>query len=578
VGCDEASSDQAFQKAQLATVARRCQNIIGDIAMSLRFEYLLLSAGLAACVASPLAFSQATWPTAGHDLKNSRSQPNENKISNKTVGGLSLKWSLDTSGDVTANPAVEGDYLYFPDSAGFLYKVNKNTGAIVWKNPVSNYTGIAGDFARATPAISGNKLILGNQSGKFLQAFGQPAPQAARVFAVDKDTGAALWSTQVDSTPLSYVTHSAIIANGYAYVGVASNEELVAAFVPPLYWQWQFRGSVVALNVNTGLITWQTYTVPTGYYGGSVWGSTGAADLARNQIYMATGNNYMVPPTVLTCLGNGGSPATCINPDNHFDSIIAIDMSSGAIKWAGRGLPSDVWSVACGLVTPGFTVGPGFPGVYGNCPNANPATAGPDYDFAQGPMLFADTGSDADVGLVGAGQKSGMFWAFRAKDGKLVWSKQVAPGGVTGGLQWGSATDGQSIYVAAANSGPSNNGGGVGALPWTLKDGTTTTSGGWAALDAKSGNVQWTTKDPQGSRAEAAVSLANGVVFGCNLDATPAHAGTMYALDAKTGKPLWSYNSGGPCNAGPSIADGMVYWGSGTFTGFGPKKVFAFGL
>jgi hypothetical protein len=31
--------------------------------------------------------------------------------------------------------------------------------------------------------------------------------------------------------------------------------------------------------------------------------------------------------------------------------------------------------------------------------------------------------------------------------------------------------------------------------------------------------------------------------------------------------------------AGPSIADGMVYWGTGTFQGApGPKKVYAFGL
>ena len=74
--------------------------------------------------------------------------------------------------------------------------------------------------------------------------------------------------------------------------------------------------------------------------------------------------------------------------------------------------------------------------------------------------------------------------------------------------------------------------------------------------------------------AEAAVSGANGVVFGCNL----AAGGTMRALNARTGEVLWSFDSGGPCNAGPSIADGMVYWGSGTFNGFGPKKVFAFGL
>jgi len=77
------------------------------------------------------------------------------------------------------------------------------------------------------------------------------------------------------------------------------------------------------------------------------------------------------------------------------------------------------------------------------------------------------------------------------------------------------------------------------------------------------------------------VSGANGVVFGCNMD--PVN-GTMYALDARSGAVLWSFNSNansptyGACTAGPTIADGMVFWGTGTFTGAGPKKVFAFGL
>lgn len=518
----------------------------------------------------------ADWPSAGRDLKNSRYQSDEKAISPRTVRNLTLRWSVDTSGDVTANPALDAEHLYFPDSAGFLYKVSRSTGAIVWKRAVSDYTGIPGDFARATPAIAGNALIFGNQAGKFLGAsFGQGEPQPARVVAVDKITGNPLWSTQVDGTARSFVTHSAIVANGMAIVGTASNEELVAAFVPKDFWFWQFRGSVTALDVATGQVRWKTYMVPAGYTGGAVWGSTGSVDLTRNQVYMATGNNYMLPDGVLACLNAGNPAGSCMSADNHFDSIVAMDLTSGAIKWAARGLPSDTWNVACGLVAPGFVVGPWFPGVYANCPNGTPSTAGPDWDFAQGPLLFADTGNDADVGLVGAGQKSGMFWAFRAKDGKPAWSRQVAPGGVTGGLQWGSASDGQSIFVAISNSGPSTNGGGVGALPWTLKDGTTTLSGGWAALDAKTGAVKWTTKDPQGSRSEAAVSGANGVVFGCNLSL----AGTMVALDAKTGAVLWSFDSGGPCNAAPSIADGMVYWGSGTFISpGGPRKLFAFGL
>ena len=514
------------------------------------------------CVSSA---SSADWPTAGGNLENSRYQHAETLISPKNVGGLRLRWQISTSGDVTANPAVDGDFLYFPDSAGFLYKVRRTNGEIVWKRAVSEYTGIPGDFARATPAVAGSALILGNQSGKFLgSAAGQPEPQAARVFAVDKRTGAPLWSTKVDETARSFITHSAIVANGLAIVGVASNEELVAGFVPKAYWQWQFRGSVVALDVATGAIRWQTFLVPDGYYGAAVWGSTGAVDLKSNQVFMATGNNYWVPQSAQDCLNAGGSPASCLHTDNHFNSIVAMDLGTGKINWAARGLPYDAWNVGCGLNVPGVFVVP---------PNDNcPHPQGPDWDFAQGPILLGG-------GLVGAGQKSGMFWAFDQRSGQLAWATQVAPPGLTGGLQWGSASDGNRIFVAVAASGLT--GSGQNPAPWTLKDGSTTTAGGWAALDRRTGAVLWTTKDPLGSRAEAAVSGANGVVFGCNLD--PAR-GTMYALDARTGAVLWSFDSNagsptyGACNAGPSIADGMVFWGSGTFVAPGPKRFFAFGL
>lgn len=111
---------------------------------------------------------------------------------------------------------------------------------------------------------------------------------------------------------------------------------------------------------------------------------------------------------------------------------------------------------------------------------------------------------------------------------------------------------------------------------WTLKDGSSTASGGWAALNPKNGAILWETKDPLGSRAEAAVSVANELVFGCNLE---PGTGRMYALNARTCAPLWSFAGSGACNAGPSIIDGMVFWGRGTF-GFapGPRLVYGFGF
>ena len=526
--------------------------------------------------------SGANWPAAGKDLRNTRNAGSESKLGPKTAAQLAAKWTYSADGDVTATPAVEGDFLYFPDTVGFLHKVNRKTGALVWKFPISKYTGIARDWARATPAIAGNVLILGNQNGKNLEIFGQlPVPQGAKVFGVDKNTGNLLWMTQVDSTTRSMVTTSAIVAKGTAYLGVASNEELVAGLVTkapnpfaPQFgnWQWTFRGNVVALDVKTGALKWKTYTVPEGYYGGSVWSSTPTVDLKRNQLYITTGDNFAIPDTALACAvankAAGRDLLPCMAADDHFDSIVAMDLDTGKIKWGKRGLDYDNWNVGCGLFVPGFTFPPND-----NCPNPK----GPDWDFAQGAILMGDD----DDAVVGAGQKSGMFWAFKASNGALAWKTQVAPGGLTGGLQWGSAYDGERIYVAASNAGPIL-GVGQDAQPWTLKDGSTTTSGGWAALDAKTGKVLWTTKDPFGGRAEGPVSVVNGVVLGCNLEYNPANpalgAGHYVALNGKTGRMLWNSPTTGSCVAGAAIVGSTVYWGNGAGRGTTPNAVYSFGL
>lgn len=508
-------------------------------------------------VAASLA-GAADWPSAGRDLSNSRHQSAETQITARNANALRLHWAVSTEGDVTASPALDATHLFFPDSAGYLYKLERTTGAVVWKRRLADLTGIAGDFARATPALSGNVLILGNMSGRLAAG----VRQGARMLAIDKASGNLLWATQVDATPMSVITQSAVVANGLVLVGLASAEETAAGFMPKAAgWQFQFRGSVVALDVATGAIKWQTYMVPPGYFGAAVWGSTAAVDVQRNLAYVATGNNYAVPAEAQACLNAGGLPASCLSAANHADAVVALDLTSGAIKWAARGLPQDVWNLGCGLIA--FSIPPND-----NCPPVH----GPDWDFAQGPMLLPGSGPRGS-NLVGAGQKSGVFWAFRADTGALAWSTQAGPSGQSGGLQWGSASDSQRVYVAIANSG--DTGGGMAPKPWQLKNGSTTTAGGWAALDRKTGAVLWNTPDPLGSRAEAAVAVANGVVFGCNLDPVNGH---FYALEAKTGKPLWLHPSGGACNAAPSIADGMVFWGSGTFNGYGPKKVFAFGL
>ena len=76
------------------------------------------------------AFADNDWPSAGADLTNSRYQNTEHRISAQTASSLQLKWTFPTQGDVTAHPTVDGPYLYFPGSAGFLYKVDNKDRCI----------------------------------------------------------------------------------------------------------------------------------------------------------------------------------------------------------------------------------------------------------------------------------------------------------------------------------------------------------------------------------------------------------------------------------------------------------------
>jgi polyvinyl alcohol dehydrogenase (cytochrome) len=344
---------------------------------------------------------------------------------------------------------------------------------------------------------------------------------------------------------------------------------------------------VLALDVDTGRVLWRTYLTPPpaptpeeSFTGVSAWGSSPAIDTRRGLAYVATGNNYSVPKSVSACvLAAQGQPneaeltRACVfdapgGRDNHFDSVLALDLKTGAIVWSRCTVPYDAWVLAC-------LFGPGV------CPDP----VGPDYDFAQAPALFTVRTRHGRRELLGAGQKSGQYWAFDPDSGEVVWVTQVGPGGSAGGLQWGSAVDGRRVYTASAN---------WEFKPHTfttgLESGRTLTGGFWTALDAATGERLWEAAGaqppavppaggaPAGSIAsnQGPVSVANGVLFAGALDAM----GTMYALDAASGAVLWSFESGGSVGSGPAIADGELYWGSGfvSWAGTANDKLYAFAL
>lgn len=482
------------------------------------------------------------WTIMGQNLANSRSQPGEQKVGPANVASLGVKWAFTTGGDVSATPTVADGHVYFPDWGGNLYSVRAETGEMEWSHTIADYTGQAGSISRVSPAVFENELIIGdNLSAATLH-------NGAHVMAVDRGTGRLRWITQVETHGAAIITGSPVVSGNVVYVGVSSNEEALAA--DDSYPCCTFRGSIVALNANTGALLWKTLTIPEnggktgGYSGNAIW-QPPAIDPARGVLYIGVGNNYTAPQSVLDCQAQGRQD--CAAADDYFDTALALDLATGTVKWSRRLQGFDVWTVACTKAPPGV-----------NCPSPS----SPDYDLGgSGPNLVGN--------IVGFGQKSGIYWALNPESGAIVWSAIVGPGSTLGGIEWGTATDGARIYAAIGNRN---------RVSYRLQpNGPTIDWGSWAALDVATGRIVWQIADPTpGAVDMGSVSVANGVVYAGSFP-----GGKMYAIRADTGAILWQFASGGAVVDGPSIVNGTIYWGSGYShikPGVPNSKVFAFSI
>src|ERR1700738_1578497 len=102
------------------------------------------------------------WRIAGQNLSNSWNQPAEHSVSPANVNGLAPKWVFTTGGDVSATPTVDGNAIYFPDWAGNLFAVEKDSGRLIWSHKISDYDGVEGAVSRVGSAVHGDQVIIGD--------------------------------------------------------------------------------------------------------------------------------------------------------------------------------------------------------------------------------------------------------------------------------------------------------------------------------------------------------------------------------------------------------------------------------
>jgi polyvinyl alcohol dehydrogenase (cytochrome) len=530
-----------------------------------------------AATPKPLAHDndRSEWRMIGHDPANTRNQDDEHRIRPSNAHRLALKWVATTAGDVSATPAVVDGAVYFGDFGGKLWKLDAETGNEIWSRLVSDYTGIAGDIARTSPSLVGNTLIVGDL-------------RHPNMLGINARAGELRWMTQVHPDPKGIMTGSPVVVGDTIFTGVSAS-----GAGGPLA---TFRGAIVALNAHTGRILWQTYSLPDnggvpGGYAGATMFAPPAVDVRAGLVYGTFGQPYTEPASVAAChAAAGGFSEACEQPGAYLKSIVAFDMKTGEPQWSYRVQGHQPWLRACGSLPSSVTW----------CPAE---ADGEKWDLGgSGPNVFRlrvdrhwrrdDDGRWRFVeahhrNVVGIGGKSGVYTLLDARTGKFIWNTLIGPGGDQGGMEWGTAFDGERIYVSITNHHH---------IPYKLTQngiltGETVTGGSWAALDARTGKILWQTADPQvetlpvlgtvGVWDLAPVTVANGILYAGSMAKDPAQ-NQMFALDAETGAILWQYSAGSSVNAGPAVAHGTVYWGSGYsrsgVEGSGNTKLFAFSI
>ena len=467
-----------------------------------------------------------SWNGWGVTITNARFEPAEAAgIAADEVPRLKLKWAFGLPGASSGGtqPVLVAGRVYVGDAEGDLFALDPQTGCIHWR--IEAEAGIR------------SAVSIGERGGRLVAYFGD---QAANVYAVDAESGKLLWKVKVDDYSRAAITGAPQLYAGRLYVPVSSREESQVG--DPQYPCCAFRGSVVALDAASGAQIWKTYTIaekarPTGKNGvgteivgpsgGAVWNAP-TLDVKRNALYVGTGNNFSPPST------------------NMSDSIVALDMKTGKIKWFRQETENDIWNASCRRPDREPAV----------CPDAD----SPDFDFGSSPVLAPLPGGRQ---ILVAGNKSGIIWALDPDhQGKIVWQQQVGKGTSGGGVLWGIAIDGERAYIPSGFFDP--------------KD--PDASGGMAAIALSDGHAIWTTPNPPcGDRKAckqshpAAVTAIPGVVFSGTMD------GRLRAYAAQDGKMLWEYdsardfptvngvkaNGGSMSNAGPTVVGGMLFVNSG---------------
>ncbi|MDP2869052.1 PQQ-dependent methanol/ethanol family dehydrogenase [Methyloversatilis sp.] len=262
------------------------------------------------------------------------------KINVKNVKNLVPAWSFSFGGEKQrgqeSQPLIINGKMYVTGSYSRLYALDAKTGTKLWQYEHRLPDGIMPccDVVNRGAAAYGDLVIFSTLD--------------AQLVALDQNTGKVVWKEKIDDYQAGYSNTAApIIAKGLLLTGVSGGEFGVI-------------GRVEARDPKTGKLVWVRPTVE-GHMGykydaagnktengisgtlnatwtGDLWKTGGAATWLGGSYDAKTGLAYF----------GTGNPApwnSHLRPgDNLFScSTVAIDVTTGQIKWHFQGTPNDGW-------------------------------------------------------------------------------------------------------------------------------------------------------------------------------------------------------------------------------------------
>lgn len=468
------------------------------------------------------------WLTYSGDYAGQRhSRLDQIRASN--VQHLAVQWVFQSEarGKFETTPLVVDGVIYVTAQDNYAYALDPRTGRTIWRyrrELPEKLRACCGQVNRGF-AVLGDKLFL--------------ATLDAHVVALDAKTGNVLWDVEAADYSKGYAfTLAPLVVKDKVIVGVAGGE-------------FGIRGFIDAYEAETGKRAWRFYTIPgPGEPGHETW----EGDSWKHGGAPAWVTGTYDPELNLTYWGIGNPGPDAYGEERegdnlYSDCVVALDADTGELRWYFQFTPHDVH----------------------------------DWDATQVPVLLDLEFGGRPRKLLVQANRNGFFYVldrtngeflFAKPFGRVTWAKEIGPDGrpvvlpntnptengnyvcpgVSGVTNWMSPSYNPKtglFYVAAREqcdvyySSPQTYREGL--VYWGSSFQPASDEKEWGALraiDPRTGIMKWEFRYYSAPWA-GTLSTAGGLVFSGDME------GYVIAVDARTGKKLWHFQTGAEIFAAP---------------------------